>query len=236
MTQAEPIVRMVTRSLWALFFGYIVWAVVVICVWIKSPSKHSIGSIPFYGAGVPVLEQNLCALLITISLQLFLTVALHSAEVVVNMSRDGDMWKRACSTKGTQRSYGALGSIKAAFGSWKALCLFGFKSITHWLFGICISESGNIMYMNWEGLFSVVGAVFALALFLSYLADRRPHGAQPATYGHLQTLVDLVDEWALDSQAMWWGDKGVRDEDPSIRHSGTATKRLKPLNEKHLYS
>ena len=238
MAQAEPVVQMVTRSLWALFASYIVWGIVVIFIWAYSPNKHSTGGVPFYGTGVPVLEQNLCALLITISLQMLLTLTLHCAEVVVNMSRDEDMWRRACSKKGTRSSYGALGSIKAAFGSWKVLCLFSFKAITHWLFGICISESGNLMYMSWEGLFSVVGVLLALALFLTYLVDRRPDGTQPATWGHLQTLVDLVDEWASDGKAMWWGDKGAQTKDSTkvnARHTGTTTRRLKPPSDMFLY-
>jgi hypothetical protein len=94
------------------------------------------------------------------------------------------------------------------------------------------------MYMSWEGLFSIVAVILALALYLSYLADKRPRGAQPATYRHLQTPVDLVDDWASDGKAMWWGDKGAHDEDSlkqSVRHSGTATTRLKPLSGKHFY-
>jgi hypothetical protein len=36
-------------------------------------------------------------------------------------------------------------------------------------------------------------ALFVLACFLTLIALRRPHGAQPAAYGHLQTLANLVD-------------------------------------------
>lgn len=36
------------------------------------------------------------------------------------------------------------------------------------------------------------------------MATRRPHGPQPAAYGHVQTLANLVDVW---TPTMWWGHK-----------------------------
>jgi hypothetical protein len=47
-------------------------------------------------------------------------------------------------------------------------------------------------------------ALFVLACFFTFVALLRPRGHQPATYGHLQTLANLVDEW---SPVMWWGHK-----------------------------
>jgi hypothetical protein len=47
-------------------------------------------------------------------------------------------------------------------------------------------------------------ALFILACFFTFVALRRPHGPQPAAYGHVQTLANLVDEW---SPVMWWGHK-----------------------------
>ncbi|KAJ5232558.1 hypothetical protein N7468_005514 [Penicillium chermesinum] len=57
----------------------------------------------------------------------------------------------------------------------------------------------------------------------TYLALKRPRGCQPATLGHLQTIVDLIDDWATDqSGRMWWGDKPVAQlEDNQARHAGT---------------
>jgi hypothetical protein len=47
-------------------------------------------------------------------------------------------------------------------------------------------------------------ALFIFACFFTFVALRRPRGPQPAAYGHLQTLANLVDEW---SPVMWWGHK-----------------------------
>jgi hypothetical protein len=47
-------------------------------------------------------------------------------------------------------------------------------------------------------------ALFTFACIFTFVALRRPRGPQPAAYGHLQTLANLVDEW---SPVMWWGHK-----------------------------
>jgi hypothetical protein len=47
-------------------------------------------------------------------------------------------------------------------------------------------------------------AFFVFALVCTFIARRRPRGPQPAAYGHLQTLANLVDNW---SPTMWWGHK-----------------------------
>jgi hypothetical protein len=48
-------------------------------------------------------------------------------------------------------------------------------------------------------------ALLLLAAGNTYIATRQPRGCQPAAYGHLQTLADLIDDW---SPVMWWGHKG----------------------------
>src|SRR5258708_39056469 len=47
-------------------------------------------------------------------------------------------------------------------------------------------------------------ALSIFACFFTLVTLRRPRGPQPAAYGHLQTLANLVDEW---SPVMWWGHK-----------------------------
>ena len=71
-----------------------------------------------------------------------------------------------------------------------------------------------------------------MAAFTTYLCYKRPKGPQPATFGHVQTLVDLVDEWYL---LMFWGDKGLREEGDEIRHAGTANVALEPVLLDSLY-
>lgn len=69
----------------------------------------------------------------------------------------------------------------------------------------------------------------ALALFTTLLVQHKPKGPQPATYGHLQTLCDLIDAWPERvEQTFFWGDKadGTGDE---VRHAGTSDAPLAPV-------
>lgn len=50
--------------------------------------------------------------------------------------------------------------------------------------------------------YSVALSVFTLTLTVIVLW--RPKGPQPAAYGHVQTLANVIDEW---SATMWWGHK-----------------------------
>lgn len=45
-----------------------------------------------------------------------------------------------------------------------------------------------------------------LAIFVTIIAKYEPQGPQPAAYGHIQTLADLVDEW---SPRVYWGHKST---------------------------
>ena len=62
--------------------------------------------------------------------------------------------------------------------------------------------------------------LFIFAVVSTVLARRRPHGPQPAAYGHLQTLANLVDEW---SPTMWWGHKA---NGKPIHHAGKSIRIL----------
>ncbi len=56
------------------------------------------------------------------------------------------------------------------------------------------------------------GAVVAAVIVTAFTVWPRK-GMQPASWGHLQTLADLVDDWSAPSGTIWWGDKGISAED-----------------------
>ena len=65
-----------------------------------------------------------------------LTLALHYAELQMNLSRDEAFWRRAPQDKGCRlREYS---SVKAALTSWQCVILFASKALMHWIFGLCI--------------------------------------------------------------------------------------------------
>jgi len=175
--------------------------------------------------------QIILGILFTCAIQCTQTMSLHCIELIVNMSRDESAWRQAyLHSKGA--SLASHGFV-AASSSPPNIVLFSSKAILHWLLGQCLMVSfiysGNshgsynfdMVYMR---VFIYGCIVTALAIFSTYLVVRRPHGPQPAAWGHFQTLADLIDDWSLDPTGkLWWGDKGVCDD--GIRHAGTSLRR-----------
>lgn len=270
MQSGIPILKHIVVFIWVLFVVNLIWAVAVLEL--AKPWKEDSSSTAFYGDR-PALELYLCAVLITVGFQSWLTIALHCSELVVNISRDErvwrqasgvnvmkawlkiglhsaersvqmlqeDAWRRTVSNGGTRSSSGPIGSIKAACTNWKVLVLFGLKAFMHWLLGLSLNVKGGIMYMNWEGILSLSATMFFLACFTTFEANASPKGPQPAAFGHLQTLADLIDEW--DEHTMWWGEKNTEPLSPSTTeavvkslHAGTAGKHLRPVKMTAFYA
>jgi hypothetical protein len=159
------------------------------------------------------------------------TLGLHCAELNVNLSRDEDIW-RALDAHGRSLHKGHVlktPPFLAALKSWKYGMLLIFKSLLHWLLGQSMQPSiveeslGASLTMNYARLFVYFICAAAFASFATFLTVRKPKGPQPATYGHIQTLADLVDNWTLDEHGcFWWGDKGARE---GVRHAGMCSHR-----------
>lgn len=184
---------------------------------------------------------NFVQILLTAAAQGCVTLCLHCAELLVDLQRDEKFWKSATGRKGCRlKEYNSMLTIaRSPMGSF----LFVSKSFFHWYFGQAVIPSydtiqigGNVYatgepytrfgVVQWMYL-TVLLAIFA-AIF-TYLNTRKPRSPQPSTYGHLQTLADLIDEW---HPTMYWGDKSV----DGIHHAGTSSTRLPELDMEQLYS
>jgi hypothetical protein len=175
--------------------------------------------------------QIILGILFTCAIQCTQTIGLHCIELIVNMSRDEATWRQAY-LRSRGASLASHGFVEAS-SSLPNLVLFSSKAILHWLLGQCLmvsfiysgSSQGNYSFdMVYMRVFIYGCIVTVLAIFTTYLVVRRPHGPQPAAWGHFQTLADLIDDWSLDPVGrLWWGDKGVSDD--GIRHAGTSMRR-----------
>jgi hypothetical protein len=161
----------------------------------------------------------------------FLTLALHCVELITTMNRDEKTWRQCYSTHYYKPRPNAL--LRAA-SSWIAVTLFSLKVVLHWLFGKGMSYAYNwgIFLRPPQLLYLSIGAT-VLAAFATFLSFQQPNGEQPATFGHVQTSIDLVDEWHL---LLFWGDKGVREEGDEVRHAGTASHPLIMIMKDELYA
>ncbi|KAI9850596.1 MAG: hypothetical protein M1838_005381 [Thelocarpon superellum] len=147
-------------------------------------------------------------------LQTFMTLSLHCAELLINVIRDEQTWRLAGKRKPGlfSRAFGLsrkpMNALHMLFLSAPALALFLFKPVLHWIFGLAVSAYFSVgMVMRPPQIFYLCVGGLALAFGVTACAFWRPPGPQPATYGHIQTLVDLVDEWPEMDETMFWGRK-----------------------------
>ena len=199
------------------------------------PNWHILPDYGGKGTSTAVIVEQSPSVYVGLFIIIFLvtgvvTIALHCAELVTILIRDETTWRQCNSMKPyTARQNSA---IRAAT-SWPYIFLFLLKVVLHW-----ISGKGVTYVYNWgiflrppQLLYLAVGMAL-MAGFATFLCFKRPSGTQPATFGHVQTSVDLVDEWSL---LMFWGDKGLREEGDEIRHAGTANVSLPPVLSDALY-
>jgi hypothetical protein len=186
---------------------------------------------------LPLGVQFVLGTLFVCAVQGLQTLGLHSVELVVNAHRDEDAWKQIASRLQQRTHSLAAPPFVAALLSWENAVLFAMKATLHWLLGQALvpyysvadgTHSSNItpgvysFRMRYARLLVYTILIIAFAAFVTFLVYHRPRSMQPAAWGHLQTLTDLVDDWALDEDGrLWWGDKGVVDPVEGIRHAGT---------------
>ena len=167
------------------------------------------------------------------SIQAVFTLGLHAAELIVNLSRDEENWRLA-GARGCNLDQNA---ILAALSSWKAMLLFAFTPFVHWLFGLSIQLYGDYgLVFRPVQIVYLTAVMLALALFITVLAFKKETGPQPAAFGHIETLLDLIDEWpSVPHRRLFWGHKSYAP-DTGTCHAGTSGEKLPQVRMEHLYS
>ena len=165
------------------------------------------------------------------ALQATFTIALHCAELLVNCSRDETKWRKMSSRKGSKRTSNALFVL---LSSWQSLMLFCLKPFIQWLFSLIffIDISNGLTFGAAQVLYLTAGLIF-VSIFSSVIMFWRYKGPQPATFGHLQSLVDMMDEWPEAKDRAYWGDKG---ETAGVAKAGTSWMPLAPIRFDKLYA
>lgn len=166
-------------------------------------------------------------------LQSFITLTLHCCELVVLLARDEATWRAAYTKKGARPLSNPLLSV---LKSWQSLVLLASKPVLHWFFGQAVGlRYGQGVAVSAAALFKLAVGMAGISDFVTYVAFRKPKGPQPAAYGRLRTLVDLVDEWSVTT-VMYWGDKTDPENTSRVRHAGTSSKPLLKITLYELYA
>lgn len=253
--QSHKDVKRVTRIIWTVPGLCLAWAAgVLIATVVKEPG--TLGEADYWSPlgsdGYDVFIPSCCSHLdssgyyiitagdyiwffvVVCLLQSVVAFATYCAELNVNLSRDEYAWREASSKKGYRKQKNALHGFLTSWQSWIMLVL---KVAIQWFFGLTfatVAELGLVLYGP-QTLY-LMCIMFLLAVFATYLVLQRPKGPQPTTYGHLQALIDLIDEWPEENEMMHWGDKGKYSGPPlgqnmeRVRHAGTSARPLKPLD------
>lgn len=218
--ESQKDVRRIVWVSWTLIPGALLWACIVAFVATRGHGSPGLSGVEAsyqvaWGGKAPTASIFLSIIIIG-SIQSFLTMGLHCCELVVTLARDEAVWRAAVSEKGTQPSGNPF---MTAVRSWQSLGLLVGKPVLHWMFGNAAAIGDNGVMMNTPWILGLAGGIVSVAVFITFIARRRPVGPQPAAYGHTQTLADLVDDW---SRRMYWGNKTKGHP----THAGTSTKRL----------
>ncbi|KAH7916721.1 hypothetical protein BJ138DRAFT_5654 [Hygrophoropsis aurantiaca] len=255
--QAHKSVRKVVVLLWVLILACILWGGVTYRLHdIYSayyPQKTYSNSFAFFpnsqskaymfGPGTNIGPQTLAPMWVLSMVTLMvvqgvLSIGLHCSELIVNIVRDEVAWRKATTKVGTKPMRNPLvGSL----GSSLNVILIIAKSLLHWMFGFTLTFQSAPCGPNDEEvcpqlsmyivqIWYLAIALFVFAIGMTIVANYRPKGPQPAAYGHIQTLANLIDEW---STVMWWGHKA--DGLPYC-HAGTSDERLPPVKMDCVYA
>ncbi|KAG2148039.1 hypothetical protein DEU56DRAFT_909387 [Suillus clintonianus] len=248
---AHPSVRKVVISLWGLVAACAGWAGVVMYIWHKyavmrrpvypEPPIWSFlpngypGTIMYAIPGASVQGWILVFVNMGI-IQGPLTLGLHCSELIANVIRDERQWRCASLRKGLKM---ATNPLKSIFTHPICLLLFVVKPFLHWMFGlgffVIVDPTDEkivalYIYMPTAQIWNLCIALIIFACLFTLVALRRLRGPQPATYGHLQTLTNLVDEW---SPVMWWGHK---EDGIPYCHAGTSDHPLPDVKMDCVYA
>ncbi|KAG1725023.1 hypothetical protein EDD22DRAFT_1054388 [Suillus occidentalis] len=254
---AHPSIRKVVISLWGIVAACAGWAALVMYIWHKYTETDSVASpyalttqtwsfipdyanspsnyIIYYMHGIGIQWWVLVFVNVAI-VQGPLTLGLHCSELIVNAIRDEQQWRCATRRKGLKT---ATNPVKPIFTHPICLLLFIAKPFLHWMYGLSFTTSSpakdeEIYYLQLSmftaQIWNLCIALFIFASFFTFIPLRRPHGPQPAAYGHVQTLANLVDEW---SPVMWWGHK---EDGISYCHAGTSDHPLPDVKMDCVYA
>ncbi|KAG1858262.1 hypothetical protein C8R48DRAFT_834861 [Suillus tomentosus] len=248
---AHPSIRKVVIFLWVIVAACTGWAALVMYIWGHLFSKdlygnnlpqtwtffhHSDSNYITYPVPNGGIEWWILLFVNITVVQGPLTLGLHCSELIVNVIRDERQWRSATRRQGLRV---ATNPLEPIFTHPLCLILFIAKPFLHWMFGLSFAivpdvsdDTLNVFFISMytAQIWNLCIALLILACFFTVIALRRPHGPQPASYGHLQTLANLVDEW---SPVMWWGHK---EDGIPYCHAGTSDHPLPDVKMDCVYA
>ncbi|THU98981.1 hypothetical protein K435DRAFT_856085 [Dendrothele bispora CBS 962.96] len=227
--QSHPIFRTLTMWIWMLVGSGFYWGIVIIFMVQSGTPGTSRGSdwLPISlspAASIRIFDLGWDGIAPTVGLVWSLailvgfqggivTTALTCAQTIVDLACDQRMWMEIL--EGSDPNPHVL--KKFSVSSYSYIIEIA-DPVYHWMFGLAISINANKgvqirpVPIFWISVVGVLGVAF-VTWELKHNPARKI--LLPATFGHLQTMVDLIDEW---HDEMYWGDKS----EAGFGHAGTS--------------
>jgi hypothetical protein len=155
------------------------------------------------------------------ALQSIFTIGTLVLDYQILVMSDERAWRQLSRPEGIQLSKQTTSSaLRNPF----VVFLYLFQALVHWLFGLGIRTSFDDGFNMAPGNFMSCVIALLWLMAIARLGNHwQPKGPLPATYGHVQTILNLVDVWG---HHLWWGDKGPVGDGSAVRKAGTATSVL----------
>lgn len=219
----HPSVKKVVYVVWTL--TCLAWICGFIMLGLYYTRGVVVDPLPQFGAFSHGWEAFLSFITATI-FQGLLALGLHCSDLVVLLWKDEVLWRAASySPKGASQG---SNPFAAMIIGWPMGALLAMKPCLHWVFGSTVGFDalGKTMFY-WLFIFAAVLTV--ISAFVTIVALIKPSGPQPSTYGHIQTLANVVDEW---HPVMFWGHKSAGE----VCHAGTSATVLPDVIYDKLYA
>jgi hypothetical protein len=205
-----------------------------------------------YGKSISLPTMFFLGILFAFAVQGLHAIGMHLGEFIVNLSRDEHIWRQAGPPHEKKRKLSgaslSMSWVHSTIFSWHYLVTFFAKAGLHWLLGQCLIPTFSTttytalacvsMSINVFRLILYTLGLYLFAGFVTVLAIYKPRGPMPSTWGNIQTLADLIDDWKLDERGrIYWGDKGLAEGFTGYRHAGTSDKpeELGPIHKDAFY-
>ncbi|THU98977.1 hypothetical protein K435DRAFT_513924 [Dendrothele bispora CBS 962.96] len=144
-----------------------------------------------------------------------ITTAMTCAQTILDLVCDQRLWEELYDVNGSDPKPHMLKKFTVCSHSYVIHLADPFF---HWGFGLVVGLSANKgLQILPVPIFWVSVAGVAGAIYVTYVLKVKIKTSLPATFGHLQTMVDLIDEW---HEKMYWGDKSIGYQQG---HAGTSS-------------
>ncbi|KAK7454105.1 hypothetical protein VKT23_011617 [Stygiomarasmius scandens] len=235
---SHPIFRALTMRIWMLVGSGLYWGLLMYAIiqsgtpgtfrgtsWlpISEPSNatSSDGTSVFYVGwdGIAPSYGLLWGLAVVVGFQGgIVTTAMTCAQTILDLVCDQRLWMEIQNGGSDPTPH----IFKKFMICWHSYLIHFADPLFHWLFGLAANISADRgLQIRPVPVFWVTAAGVLGASYITYFLKRKIKTPLPTTFGHLQTMVDLVDEW---HERMYWGDKSIGYQ---CGHAGTSNTKYR---------